>query len=474
MKDVDQWELLQQWIGRSSRILIKKLSRNDCSWADDSRKHQRGFYVPAELRPEGMFPPLARRTEQGKVHIFVSSFRTFWPATGKTKNSNLRHFSNKGAEVHLTRIPKTEFMDLTPASLIIGGKLIKPLDGNVHHWFLTVDSASTDAELLETLFELEADFTYALLDPSKALKTKADAGAQLIEEINEAICNGTLIQFLQRVSTLPRSNVLAANAQEEYLKTHGLQKLDPFELTNPGDAIMEISRDIEFRLYKHAELRHRATDVIRIIREGNDDLVTSVVRQFPALDASFLSASQHRKSRAGRSFEHHIGRLLTDGNMRFEEQVITGGHRPDFVLPGKKMLNSSTRSLEEALVLSAKTTLRERWKQIAREKVNCGLFLATVDDRISSKAIDGMKDMDIVLVVPESLKNAKTTCYANKPNVLSFREFFDEEIKKRRPSLYGNAGKKRSRKNTSLATATKIVSGPVTTQAKPKNNQGMG
>lgn len=439
MKELDQWSLLQTWIARSSKVLIKKLSRNDCSWADDPRKHQNGFYVPAELRPQGFFPPLLPLAEQGKEHINVSQFMTIWPATAEVKLSSMRHFSNKGAEVHLTRVPKSEFAGLTPASLLVGGKLFEPMDGGIQHWFVTVDSSSADAELLETLFKLDASFSFALFDPRLALSVAADEGAQLIEEIGAALREGTLAQLLKRVSILPTPEILAENAQSQFLKARGLERLDPYEIPNPGDAIMEISRDIEFSLYKRAELRHRAVDVVRILTDSEQDLVSAIVRGFPALDASFLSASQHRKSRAGRSFEHHIGRLLRDGDVSFEEQVITGGRRPDFVLPSKSVLASASRAFHDALVLSAKTTLRERWKQIILENANCGLFLATVDDRVSSEAIEDMRNRDIFLVVPESLKKAETTCYAKKPNVLSFREFFDLEITQKRPALRGQS-----------------------------------
>ena len=148
-----------------------------------------------------------------------------------------------------------------------------------------------------------------------------------------------------------------------------------------------------------------------------------------------MSASQHRKSRAGRSFEQHIARLLRDGKISFEEQAVTGGRRPDFVLPSLVTLISKKRTFDEALVLAAKTTLRERWKQVAMEKFNCALFLATVDDRVSAAAIDDMHIQGIHLVVPESLKKSKETCYSGKINVITFREFFDEEISSKRPSF---------------------------------------
>lgn len=61
------------------------------------------------------------------------------------------------------------------------------------------------------------------------------------------------------------------------------------------------------------------------------------------------------------------------------------------------------RAFEEALLLSAKTTLRERWKQVAMEKFNSALFLATVDDRVSAAAIDDMSTQGIHLVGTRSI-----------------------------------------------------------------------
>lgn len=431
---IERWELLQEWIDKSSSILIKKLSRNDCSWADDSSKHQNGFYVPAKIRMSGFFPEMFEKPS--KPHIYEAEFYTKWPGVdGEVKLSSLKHFSNKGSEAHVTRVPKSEFSKLTPASLLVGGVLRVPEDGVIRYWFVVVDAGSEDAEIVETVFELGVDFECALFDPQQINKVESDESELLIEQIRVAIFTGCLPGFLKSVATLPRPEVLAMQAQEVFMREHGLDRLSPYHVDRPGDAIMKISRDIEFSIYKKYELRHRAADVVRILIEGGDDLVRSVVKGFPALNASFLSASQHRKTRAGRSFEQHISRLLNDGGLFFEEQFITGNRRPDFVLPSGLSLESDSRGNADTIILSAKTTLRERWKQLALEKFDCGLFLATVDDRVSSDAIDEMFDQRIFLVVPESLKTSKDTCYERKSNVLTFREFFDEEILRKRPSF---------------------------------------
>jgi len=433
MTIANQWSDIQEWVGKSRQLLIKKLARNDCGWADGSENgHQNGVYIPRAIRESDFFPQL-KNINQYKPHIFEFQFKTLWPATGEVKTSNLKHYSNKGTEMHFTGVPKGEFAGLTPASLMIGGILREPVD-DIHHWFMIVDSASEEVELLEAMFDLGADFHYGLFDPADALKIQKDETEQLVDELSVALKTGSLAAFIASVSKMPAPEILAAEAQRAFLQQHHLEGLNPYEMPTPGDAIMKISRDIEYSLYKRAERRYRAAEVIRIITSGGTDIVSSVVRGFPDLDATFLSASQHRKSRAGRSFEQHIARLLRDGRIAFEEQAVTGGRRPDFVLPSLVVLKAKERTFEEAMVLSAKTTLRERWKQVTMEKFNCALFLATVDDRVSSAAIDDMNGQGIHLVVPESLKKSKETCYNGKTNVITFREFFDDEISSKRPS----------------------------------------
>jgi hypothetical protein len=335
--------------------------------------------------------------------------------------------------MHLTRVPESEFAGLTPASLVIAGKLKRPNDA-AGYWIAVIDSATEEAELLESAFDLPADFRFGLFAPVR-LTAPADELQALIAELATCHRNGNLDAFIRSAARLPRPEELARRAQQSYLQQHQLNRLDPYEIGCPGDAIMKISRDIEFKLYKHAELRHRAAEVIRIISSGGTDIVSAVVRGFPELDATFLSASQYRKSRAGRSFEQHISQLLREGGVSFEEQAVTGGRRPDFVLPGLHSLRSRRRAEADALILSAKTTLRERWKQITLERFGCPLFLATVDDRVSLQAIRDMKHQNICLVVPESLKRAKESVYRDKENVITFREFFDEQIERRRPAL---------------------------------------
>lgn len=430
------WPVVEELAERSSRLFLKKLSRNDTSWADDSGKHQAGFYIPSEIRESGFFPRLTA-TNPDKPHIFFAPCTSFWPQTGEVKASGIRHYSNKGPETHFTVIPHDVFAGLSPASLLLAGKLLQPM-GEATHWFVVMDSTSEDAEILETTLDIGSDFHFGLFDAGMLATARTlamDEASQLIDQLHHAIRSGSLEQFILSVSQIPPAGVIAAEAQQQFFAMTGAASLDPYELANPGDAIMRISRDIEYDIFKRHELRRRASEIVGLLIR-DPDLVTSVVRGFPLLDAVFLSASQQRKTRAGRSFESHLATTLRDGRIAFEEQAVLGGRRPDFVLPNKRILGlRESRQFIDALILSAKTTLRERWKQITHERFNCAIFLATVDDRVSKQALDEMQASGIGLIVPESLKDSDETHYETHENVTSFRMFFDDEIATKRPFL---------------------------------------
>lgn len=433
------WWKIQALVGSSDQLFVKKLSRNDTSWADDRCKHQAGFYIPRPIRDAGFFPPLSS-DNPNKPHIFYAECNVLWPQTGETTASNMRHYSNKGPETHFTRLPRTLFQGLTPASLLLSGKLANPMAG-CHYWIVILDSANEEAELLETVLDIPSDFHHGLFAPARfeeASQLRQDETQDLIERLQHAIRTRSIDAVLRKYGTLPDPASIARDARQQWLRTNGFERFDPWSISKPGDAIMEISRDIEYTLYRRYELRRRATELVALLA-GKGDLVTAIVQNFSEIDSVFLSASQQRKTRAGRSFEHHISASLEAGKVRFVEQAVTGGRRPDFVMPDLETLNRRNRLPTDALVLAAKTTLRERWKQVSSERLNCNVFLATVDDRVACASIHEMVEAGIQLVVPESLKTSSETDYGSNENVISFRCFFDSALRKDRPALLNMA-----------------------------------
>ncbi|MFT4409249.1 type II restriction endonuclease [Stenotrophomonas muris] len=433
----DQWSLMESFVNRSGKLFLKKLSRNDASWANEGGGHQYGFYVPRAVRESDFFPELHAREDI--PHILEADCPSFWPQTGEVRSdSGIKYYSNKGSECHFTRIPAELFAGLNPASWLLGGTLEEP-EGDAYHWFMVIDSASTEAEMLESRLDIQANFHFDLFDPSKFKRASAiesDEAAELISEIDAAIKTGTVETLVAKYSKLPDPLVLANEARLDFLRSVRSKTFNPWDIKKPGDALMRVSRDIEFSIYRRHELRMRAVEVARVLAQ-HDRSATAAVRGFASLNSIFLSASQQRKSRAGKSFETHLAAMLQAGGVRFEAQAILGQRRPDFVLPDQATVALDTqRRYEDAAILSAKTTLRERWKQITHERFNCAIFLATVDDRVSKEALADLQKAKITLVVPESLKmKTNESLYYHDTNVICFREFFDEELARKRPTL---------------------------------------
>lgn len=433
-------DFLARLFERSDQILVKKLSNNDRDWARYPNKHQAGVYVPHEQRDSGFFPVLRKkaRDEPGAREIRQAYFTTIWPQTdSKEKRSRLVHYTSKGQETHVTGLPKEVFATLSPASLLIMGRLSS---GKEHIYeCLTIDSDSEEALLVGELFNLSADFLVDVFEPSERKAEERDRILDFAEQVISAWQKGVLAAFAQDNAAMPSTAELAAKARQAFLNKYGLSRTNPFELDRPGDALREISRIIELDLFRDYQRKERAVELVRLVLGDTRrtitaaDVIRKLIDELPAIDALMLSASQQRKSRAGYSYEHHIEAMLLDGDIPFEKQVVIDARkRPDFILPSLSFIDSGTRKAKTGLILSAKTTLRERWKQVEREKGKRRLFLTTVDENIASSSIEDMASFGVHLVIPESLRLSKETEYKNHENVVSFKEFCTTVV---RPNL---------------------------------------
>lgn len=426
---------------RADRILIKKLSNNDRLWshgkedAPGKRKNnQAGPYIPQEQRDGGFFPALKLmdRKDKDADEIHECFFNTIWPQEGDEKRqSRLVHYTSKGPETHLTRVPRSAFIDLLPASWIVIGRI-----GKEEYECLTIDSGSDEAALLREIFDLKADFLIGEFEPAALRKLERERILDFAEQVIAAWLAGKIAVFAKDSAAMPATASLAKLAHDAFLKKYRLEKTDPFTLDAPGDALREISRSIEWDLFRDFQRRERSVELVRLLLGDKPksfdekDIIRLLIDELAGIDALMLSAAQQRKSRAGYSYEHHIEAMLIGGSIPFEKQVIIEAKkRPDFILPSLKFVDSGKDNAATGLILSAKTTLRERWKQVEREMGKRRLFLTTVDENIAGNAIEDMARIGISLVIPESLMKSKEAEYAGHTNVLGFAEFCSSHIK---------------------------------------------
>lgn len=428
--------MLVDLLARAPQVLVKKLSNNDRDWARLPNKHQAGVYIPPAQRDGGFFPPLAAKARDGDGadEIREVFFLTDWPQVDEQRKTRLVNYTSKGAETHMTGVPKAAFGDLGPASWLVMAP--KPGAAEPTYLCLTIDSGSDAAGVLTETLGLGADFVVGVLSPAAVVAEERDLIMDFAGEVAAAWLGGDVARFAGDRAVMPNTTVLAESARTAFLQGRGMAALDPFALDAPGDAIREISRVIEWDLFRAYQRKERAVELVRAVfgdQPAEMDMRSVVRRMVDSvgeIDRIMLSASQQRKSRAGYSFEHQIEAMLVAGKIPFAKQVVMDAKkRPDFVLPSLKHLRADLKGPAKGLILSAKTTLRERWKQVEREMGGSDLFLATVDETIAANAIEDMASMNITLVVPESLKSSKSTEYVRHANVVDFASFFGSELR---------------------------------------------
>ena len=119
-----------------------------------------------------------------------------------------------------------------------------------------------------------------------------------------------------------------------------------------------------------------------------------------------LSVHNRRKSRAGRALENHMEYVLRHNGISFSPNPVTENRsRPDFLFPGIAEYRNANFPPDRLTVLAAKSTCKERWRQILAEARRIPVkHLLTLEPKISGYQMDEMADHNVQLVVPTPLQ----------------------------------------------------------------------
>lgn len=164
-------------------------------------------------------------------------------------------------------------------------------------------------------------------------------------------------------------------------------------MTDPDKAILQWT-DQEYKLFRALEQARYGDMVARGF---------STVDDFVALANQVLN---RRKSRAGKSLEHHLAAIFNENHIRFTAQAVTEGNkRPDFIFPSEEAYHDFSFPVSKLTSLAAKTTCKDRWRQILNEadRLRDGRkYLCTLQQGISSMQMDEMEAEKVTLVVPKA------------------------------------------------------------------------
>lgn len=262
---------------------------------------------------------------------------------------------------------------------------------------------------------LEADYTGALfilvklntdeylgyvLNTDKDIETFLEAFCMSPTETNRLINTGSIKtekheqiivqKFINDLDIdFPPSEVMSAAAREIHNKVYNHSE---YIQTNPDKRIIEWS-DMEYYLFRKLEYS-------RYGKKINAGFVS--VDEFIRMANIVLN---RRKSRAGKSLENHLAAIFDGNGLEYSAQVVTEGNKkPDFIFPSKEAYHDINFSIDKLVSLAAKTTCKDRWRQILNEADRLKgkpKYLFTLQQGISSAQMDEMHEENVVLVVPQ-------------------------------------------------------------------------
>lgn len=164
-----------------------------------------------------------------------------------------------------------------------------------------------------------------------------------------------------------------------------------------------ILADPDTMLLKWTEEEYRLFRAIEHARYGE-----TVSKGFASVDDFIALANQvlnRRKSRAGKSLEHHLAAIFDENKIEYAPQATTEGNKkPDFLFPSEEAYHDMTFDIDKLCTLAAKTTCKDRWRQILNEADRLrdeNKYLCTMQQGISSAQMDEMQAEKVILVVPK-------------------------------------------------------------------------
>ena len=235
-------------------------------------------------------------------------------------------------------------------------------------------SRDEDIDDFFAAFNLAPDETNQLIDVSGIIKPDVKI-AQLLED------------FVNKFSSFPDTRMMASGARDCFNKAYNIRE---DYITNFPDELLLNWVDTEYRLFKFME----------------EKVYSNVIsKPFGSVDAFVQAANEvlnRRKSRAGKSLEHHLSDIFTKNKLVFEEQAVTEDKKkPDFLFPNGECYHNLEFPADNLIVLGAKTTCKDRWRQVLTEADRVDVkYLFTLQQGISKNQLKEMHDSNLTLVVP--------------------------------------------------------------------------
>lgn len=341
--------------------------------ANDTGKtgaHQAGFYIP-KCASSLLFSEPGIRGENKDKMVKIQ-----WQNSFETDSRFIYYGRGTRNEYRVTRFGRQFpfFEDDNVGDLLI---ITKHSEEYYKGFVLNTDD---DIENFFSYFQLSPNESNQLIDIDNAIKPDE----RILTLFEEFVC---------KFKSFPETKIMAEGARDCYNLAH---RISNETLILSPDSILLEWIDSEYNLF-------------RCFEEKVYSYICTTT--FPSIENFIKTANEvlnRRKSRAGKSLEHHLSNIFTHNKLLFEEQAVTEDNKkPDFLFPNAECYHNWNFPTDDLTVLGAKTTCKDRWRQIVTEADRLDVkYLFTLQQGISKNQLKEMADSNVKLVVPQKYLNS--------------------------------------------------------------------
>lgn len=341
--------------------------------------HQSGFYIPKCAAPLLFNSPCEKGTNKDRL------VKIKWQDDFCTDSRFIYYGQGTRNEYRITRFGRNFpfFEDDNVGDLLIVAKQ----NNDFYHGFVL--QSEQDIEDFFAFFNLSSESTNQLINTAST----TDPDKQIEDLINK---------FISPFSSFPETTQMAEIARNIYNTAHHIS--DNSLCLNPDQHLLKWS-ETEFRLFRHFEEKLYAPIYSKPFANCQELIKFSNI------------ILNRRKSRAGKSLEHHLATIFTAAKLKYEKQVITEDNKkPDFIFPDGQSYHNLLFPADKLVFLGVKTTCKDRWRQVLNEADRIETkYLFTLQQGISKNQLSEMQHERLRLVVPA-------------PYISSFPKEFQQEI----------------------------------------------
>lgn len=335
--------------------------------ANDTGKngsHQSGFYIP-KCAAALLFNTLGVKGENKDKLVKIK-----WQDDFVTDSRFIYYGQKTRNEYRITRFG-TNFPFFEENNV---GDLLIIAKQSEDYYYGFVLQTDQDIDDFFAYFSLSPEMTNQLIDISHA-KTP------------EKQLETSIHKLVSQYTDFPETTQMAKFAREIYNEAH---KITNEDICKTPDQQLLKWIDTEYALFRNFE-----------------EKIYSPIYRTPFSNCQELVKFSNiilnrRKSRAGKSLEHHLATIFTASKLEYEEQAVTEDNKkPDFLFPSGIAYHNLLFPADQLVFLGAKTTCKDRWRQVLNEADRIETkYLFTLQQGISKNQLREMQHEHLKLVVP--------------------------------------------------------------------------